>query len=174
MSMSKRSKEKKIKKLNSYSSDSDEMMRMVKVLGGVLVCLGLFYLIFAIATGEISFGKKDEKKADEIQNQEILAGTIFSRVEADYYVLMYDFSRSDAIVYENIYDLSSYGVSEKVFLVDLGKKFNSSYVIEDKSKVNISDIKNLKVVNGTLVKVVGGKGSAYFVGEENIKKELFK
>ena len=52
------SKKNKIKKVNSYSSDSDEMMRMLKMLGIVVLILGTFYLIFAIVTGEISFGKK--------------------------------------------------------------------------------------------------------------------
>lgn len=171
--MSKKNKVKKINKVNSYSSDSDEMMRMLKVLGGVVLCLVVFYLIIAIATGEISFGKKDGKKVDEIQNVEILAGTTFERADSEYYVLMYDYSLSDATIYENLYDINSTSGGKKIYLVDLSKKFNSSYVETEKSKINISSIENLKVVNGTLIKVVDGKGVSYHVGEAEIKKELF-
>ncbi len=170
--MSKKNKLKKYDKVKSYSSDSDEMMRMLKVLGVVVLCLAAFYLVFAISTGEISFGKKDTKVNDEIQNIEILAGTTFSRIDSEYYVLMYDFSKGDSSIYSNIYDISGNVSSTKMYLVDLGKKFNSSYITDDKSKVNISDINNLKVVNGTMIKVQDGKGVSYSIGIDDIKKEL--
>ena len=165
----KRKKEKKV-----YSSDSEEMYRMLKVLGGVVIVLALFYLVFAFARGELSFGKKETKKEVEIQNVEILAGNSFSRTEEEYYVLMYDFDSKNASKYDNIYDMyKSSGLSNKMYLVDLGKKFNSSYVVEDKSKVNISSIDTLKVVDGTLIKVSGGKGTSVSVGVDDIKNSLF-
>lgn len=167
--MSKKNKEKKVK---SYSSDSDEMMRMLKVLAVVVCALAAFYFIFAIATGEISFGKKETKKNDEIQNVEILAGTTFTRSDSEYYVLMYDFSASDSSLYANIYDLNQNLTGVKMYLVDLNKKFNSSYVTEDKSKVNTTDIKSLKVVNGTLIKVSDGKAVSHAVGIDEIKNLL--
>ena len=171
--MSNKKKNKKIEKVNRYSSDSEEAYKMIKVLAGVVVVLVVFYLVFAIATGEISFGKK-ETKSVEIQNVEILAGTTFSRSDEEYYVLMYDFAAADSIVYSNLYSMySSYYGESKIYLVDLSKKFNSQYIAENESQVKVTDINSLKVVNGTLVKVSNGVGVSYSIGEEKIKNTLF-
>jgi hypothetical protein len=166
------SKKDKYKKVNSYSSDSDEMMRMLKMLGVVILILGAFYIIFAIASGEISFG--DKKKEVKIQNVEILAGNSFSREDLSYYVLMYDFKDNSSVIYANLYDMfvENYGTA-KLYVVDLNKKFNSKYVTNDASQVNTDSIDTLKVVNGTLIKFEDGKSVARAVGEEEIKKLLF-
>lgn len=166
------SKKNKKVKVSNYSSDSDEMKRMIKVLLSVVIVLVAVYFVFAIYNGEISFGGKKERKKDEIQNVEILAGTTFNRSDVEYYVLFYDFEANDSINYANIYDLNeSYGES-KVYLVDLNKKFNKDYIVEDAKEINISSIDSLKVVNGTLVKVKDGKGVSYVVGTSAIKKLL--
>ena len=142
--MSKKKKLNKVKAAKSYSSDSEEMYRMLKLLVIVVLALVAFYLIFAIARGEISFGKKDEKTEPEIQNVEIVIGQIFSKGEIEYNVLMYDFDSKDAGRYKYLYDLytSDSTLTVPLYLVDLGDKMNSDYVIEDKTKVNISSIDN--------------------------------
>ena len=170
--MSSKKRIRKEEKVNRYSSDSEEASRMIKILIGVVVVLAVFYLIFALITGEISFGKK-EKAPAEIQNIEILAGNTFLRPEGTYYVLMYDFSKTDSIIYANIYDLYSNNSGAKMYLVDLSKKFNTQYLVEDKSAVKVNNINNLKVVNGTLIKIENGVGVSYSVGEENIRNTLF-
>ena len=165
-------KKDKYKKVNSYSSDSDEMMRMLKMLGIVILILGAFYIIFAIASGEISFGEK--KKKTEIQNVEILAGNSLTREDGSYYVLMYNFEDKTSVAYANIYEMfvNYYGTA-KLYVVDLNKKFNSKYVTEDISSVNVSSIDSLKVVNGTLLKVESGVVVAKAIGEAEIKNMLF-
>ena len=158
-------------KVNSYSSDSDEMKRMFKMLGIVVLILGVFYLWFAILNGEISFGTK--KKNVEIQNVEILAGETFNKKDEKYYVLMYNFDGDNAVDYSNIYSVYyQKGGNEKIYVVDLNKKFNSNYITDNNSKVNITSIDNLKVVDGTLIKVENGKGTLKVIGEEKIQKEL--
>ena len=162
----------KFNKVNSYSSDSDEMKRMLKTLGVVVLILGVFYLWFAILNGEISFGSK-EKEA-EIQNVEIVAGDTFTRKDETYYVMMYDFDNErQASRYSNLYNVYyQKGGSVKIYVVDLNKKFNTRFITTDSSKVNISSIDSLKVVDGTLIKVEKGKGTLKVIGEEQIKKEL--
>lgn len=162
----------KINKVKSYSSDSDEMMRMIKMLGFVVLVLGVFYFWFAILNGEISFGSK--KKDTEIQNVEILAGETFNRKDEKYYVLMYNFDNDKtSSTYSNVYSIYyQNGGSEKIYVVDLNKNFNSAYITDNNSKVNISSVDTLKVVDGTLIKVENGKGTLKIIGEEQIKKEL--
>lgn len=166
------SKKDKYKNVSNYSSDSDEMMRMLKFLGIVVLILGSFYLIFAIASGEISFGSK--KKSTKIQNIEILAGNTFTRSDSSYYVLMYDFDADDSVNYSNLYSIYKSSYNElKVYLVDLSRKFNSKYVVEDKNSVDVSSIDNLKVVNGTLIKIEDGKATAKAIGYDEIKAMFF-
>lgn len=162
----------KLNKVNGYSSDSDEMTRMLKVLGSVVLVLLAFYFIFAIVNGEISFGKK--KKETKIQNVEILAGNIYLKSESSYYVMMYDFSTSDSSVYSDIYSIYiNSGNTTRLYVVDLSKKFNSDYVTTDRSSVNVDSVESLKVMNGTLIKVEEGKGSLVAIGSDEIKKNLF-
>lgn len=169
------SKKKKEKKIKSYSSDSEEMYRMLKVMGIVVLALVGFYLIFAIARGEISFGRKKEEKTVEIQNKVILGGNSFSRSESEYYVLLYDFKSKDALLYENVYDLyvADSEHTKNMYLVDLSLDVNKEYLAEDDSKLNISSIETLKVVDGTLISVKDGKGVSFKTGVEDIKKDLF-
>lgn len=165
-------KNNKIKNTKVYSSEQDEMRRMIKVLGTVVVIMVAFYLIFAIANGEISFGGK-KKTPVAIQDVEILAGNSFERNEDSYYVLMYNFDEPDSTLYANIYDLFTYKSGTKMYLVDLGKKFNARYITDDASKVDVSSVENLKVVNGTLFKVENKTGVSKAIGVDDIKKELF-
>lgn len=159
-------------KVTSYSSDSEEMIRMMKVLGAVLLIFAAFYFVFAVMNGEISFGKK--KKADvEIQNVEIIAGETFNRPDSSYYVLMYDFDDDTSVKAASFYQLYSATGSTKMYVVDLGKKFSSKYLTENESEINVTDINSLKVKTPILIKVEGGKGVSFAYGIENIEKTLF-
>ena len=68
---------------------------------------------------------------------------------------------------------ANYKTDSKMYVVDLNKKFNTPYVVEDRSLVNVSNVDSLKVVNGTLIKVSKGKGVSYNIGIEEIEKTLF-
>ena len=164
---------KRVRKEKSYTSDSDEMVRMFKVFFFVLLAFGAFYLIFAIARGEISFGGKKEKEV-EIQNIEILGGETFNRSDSEYYVLFFDFKEDKTGKYENIYNMyvSKTGL-KNLYLVDLSKKFNSKYLAEDTSKVVAKSVDELKVVDGTLIKISSGNVTTYKTNYEEIKTLLF-
>lgn len=162
---------KKNKSVRSYSSDSEEMIRMLKVLGTVIIIFAAFYFIFAVFNGEISFGKKSKKEA-EIQNVEIIAGETFNRPESEYYVLMYDFDSNESTKLASYYELYSASSANKLYIVDLSKKFSSKYITENASEVNITDIDSLKVVAPILIKVENYKGVSYSIGLEEIEKTL--
>ena len=171
--MSKKNKRNKVEKVKSYSSDSEEITKMLKILAGLIIVLGVFYLLFSFASGEFSSKKKSDEPV-EIQDIEILAGNAFSRSNEEYYVLMYNFEAADSIAYNNIYNMyANYKTDSKMYVVDLNKKFNTPYVVEDRSLVNVSNVDSLKVVNGTLIKVSKGKGVSYNIGIEEIEKTLF-
>lgn len=155
----------KIYNVKSTNNDSDEMVRLFKIVGFVVVVLLLFYLVFAIFSGEISFSSKEEKSEVEIQNTEILAGSTFNREGDEYYVLFYDFDGDNAIKCSSIRSLyvQKYPTN-KMYIVDLGSAFNKNYVIDDVKSVSAKDASNLKVVDATLVRVTNGVGTVIAAG----------
>ena len=164
-------KKKRLKRIDSgISSENDEMMRMVKILIAVVLVLGAFYLAYAIFSGEISFGKKDDETTPaEIQNIEILAGSTFNRVEDEYFVLYYDFVGDNAKDCVAIYNLYAGKTDKlKMYVVDLHKGFNKQYLTENRSEANVNDISTLKVMDSTLVKVKSGKTEFAKIGMDEI------
>lgn len=152
--------------LSSGSSDSEEMVRLLKTIGIVILALLLFYLVFAIYNGEISFSKKDKEKEEvEIQNVEILASSTFTRSDSEYYVLFYDFDGNNAIKCSSIralYTQSTSGI--KMYTVDLNSAFSQNYITTDIDSVNAKNLSSLKVIDATLVKVSNGSGEVIAKG----------
>lgn len=165
--MNKKDKRKKISKLESRSTtDSDEIIRMLKVIGVVVLALALFYLAFAIYNGEISFGGKDEEETEtEIQDIEIIAGSSFNRVEDEYLVLYYDFDGDNSVRAVSFYNLyTAKDEHLKVYVVNLANAFNSKYVVTNRNEVNTTSAQNLKVMDLTIVRVKDGKTVATYAG----------
>ena len=165
----------KKKKTVSYSSDSEEMIRMAKVLGLIVITFIAFYFVFAVLNGEITFGKKG-KEEPVIQNVEIIAGETFNRPETTYYVMMYRFDSDESIKLSAFYDLyKATNGSNKIYVVDLAKKFSSNYITENQKEINIKNVDSLKVVESTpiLIKIENGTGISYSLGLEQIEKTLF-
>ncbi len=173
-------KEKKYKLYNTTSStDSEEVVKLLKIVGSVIGILLVFYLVFAIYNGEITFTKKEkEKKEVEIQNTEILAGSTFERQENEYYVLYYDFDGDNSIKCNSLYTLYSQNSSKsKMYLVNLASSFNEKYVTKNIDEVNAKSISSLKVVDATLVKITNKKAEVIAKGIEelnNYQSELLK
>lgn len=168
--MSNKDKRKKLKNIERQSSgENDEIIRMIKVFAIVAVSLGLFYLVFAIYNGEISFGGDDEeeKVPTEIQNIEILAGSTFNRIEDEYYVLFYDFdgdNASKSVVTYNLYTQKEEHL--KMYVVNLGKTFNTKNLASSLEEVNVNSAAELKVMDASLIKVKNGKAQFVISGSE--------
>ena len=119
----------------------------------VLVSIGLVYLISALfITKELDWFSKEEVKENTsgVENS-ILASAIFKQKEDEYYVYFYDFNE-DNNMYKNI--VSSKLSSKKVYNVDTSSGLNSNYV-SDVSNKKATGLDDLKVVNDTVIKIVG-------------------
>lgn len=150
-------KKKNKVKINSTSSDL-EINKIIKILIGVLVVLGLTYLLAAIMTGDIKFGSKEKEEIieTEIQYEEILAGETFKQSDSEYYVLYFNFTdniASSYITFKDTYSQKENSLS--FYLVDLEKGFNQNFIKEENSeyKENTSIIDELKVTNPTILKI---------------------
>lgn len=130
----------------------------------VLVSIGLVYLISALfITKELDwFSKKEVKEnASSVENS-ILASAIFKQKEDEYYVYFYDFNE-DNNMYKNI--VSSKLSSKKVYNVDTSSGLNSNYV-SDVSNKKATCLDDLKVINDTVIKIVGDTIVEYYERDE--------
>ena len=92
----------------------------------------------------------------------ILASAIFKQKEDEYYVYFYDFNE-DNNMYKNI--VSSKLSSKKVYNVDTSSGLNSNYV-SDVSNKKATGLDGLKVVNDTVIKIVGDTIVEYYEKDE--------
>ncbi len=130
----------------------------------VLVSIGLVYLISALfITKELDWFSKEEVKENtsSVENS-ILASAIFKQKEDEYYVYFYDFNE-DNNMYKNI--VSSKLSSKKVYNVDTSSGLNSNYV-SDVSNKKATGLDDLKVVNDTVIKIVGDTIVEYYEKDE--------
>ena len=130
----------------------------------VLVSIGLVYLISALfITKELDWFSKEEVKENtsSVENS-ILASAIFKQKEDEYYVYFYDFDE-DNNMYKNI--VSSKLSSKKVYNVDTSSGLNSNYV-SDVSNKKATGLDDLKVVNDTVIKIVGDTIVEYYEKDE--------
>lgn len=146
------------------NSESGEVLKIIKILVGVLIFFFFAYLLMGIITGEIKFGK-DKKTSTDIQYEEILAGTSLEQNSDDYYVVYYDFNDKYSFVSTFVSTLSS---NNKVYKVDLSKKFNEEYIGE--VNINAKNINELKVSNPTLIRVKNKQIVKVVSGESSIKQ----
>ncbi len=130
----------------------------------VLVSIGLVYFISALfITKELDWFSKEEVKENTsgVENS-ILASAIFKQKEDEYYVYFYDFNE-DNNMYKNI--VSSKLSSKKVYNVDTSSGLNSNYV-SDVSNKKATGLDGLKVVNDTVIKIVGDTIVEYYAKDE--------
>ena len=148
---------------------SIESKKMIIILVSILLVLGLFYLIVGIANGSIDLNKNEPV---EIQTSEILAGSTFKQSDEEYLVLYYDFTKDNAEEYTNL--ISTYTSKENsitIYVVDLSRKFNSSY-ISDESNTNPENASELKVKDPTLIRIKDKKVVKYIDNIDEIKNYM--
>jgi len=158
---------KELEKQAKLNEDNYEMVRLFKILLGVIGALAIFGLIFAYFHGDIF--KKKEKVQEEIQNIEIMAGTAFTKQSGNYYVLFYDFNGENKELMEKVH--SAFGRSNstmKIFKVNLGSELNKSYKANTSEEVNTSSNKDLKVLDPTLLEITDGQVVKVYSGKEEI------
>lgn len=138
------------KKINNTSMNSDEVGRLIKMVVIVTVIFLVFYVITLIVTKEKEVEK--EKTPATIQYEEILLGNILNQSSDNYYVLVFDEDDEYTIYYET--KLSSQ--KTKHYTVNIDNPLNKKF-IDEKSNLNVSNIKDLKVSQSTLFEIKNKK-----------------
>ena len=135
----------------------------------VLVSVGLYFLTDTMIKKEAN--KNNEEVSTEINYDIATIGTMFNRIESEYYVLLYS-NEEDGSDLNSVLD--SYRSSDnyvKTYYVDLDNKFNSSVLGTELEKTPKSS-EEVKVNGATLYKIVEGKVTECISGIEEITKKL--
>ena len=99
---------------------------------------------------------------------------MLTKKDKEYYVIAYDTTKPSAQAY-NTY--AGYYTSNKenglpIYYLDLSSSFNKKYYVENNSNPKAQKINDLKMLDGTLIKVSNGKITKYIEGIDKIAEEL--
>ncbi len=149
---------------DSLLKQNAELFNFFKILIGVLIFIGVFYLIIAFARGEIGSKKqtKEEVVPRTIQNEEILATSVFTKKDKEYYVLLFNSKDINASSYASMYNNYKQGNHDvSMFYIDLNNGFNKD--IESKeTNPKAQNFSELKVSSPTLIHIKNGKNVGYY------------
>jgi len=171
-------KKKLIQKQKMYKSNTNlntgsEMGNVIKTVLIVGVLFGGMYLLTLYLLNKegnqpITF----DPPQSFIQYEKILAGNTFNKSHSEYIVMFYDFTDSEASVYNNLFRTFQQSDEDiAIYAVDLSDVFNQSF-ISDESNPNVDNIDNLKVNGPTLIQIVDGRVVEYLQGRDEITNKL--
>lgn len=188
----KKHKPKKNKSItkDSFFEQNSELFSLIKILAVVVVIIVLVYFVTALLNGDLK--SKEEQPGEDLEdvdelpatfdNSKMLANSIFSKKDKEYYVFAYDSSDSWGENYYSVLNSDyTYIDDEKalpMFFIDLSDKFNSDYVAKDGENGNkkAQKVADLKLKNPTVIHIKKGKNVDYYEGDEATKflEELIK
>ena len=168
---------KRKEKINVSVEENDEIVRFVKVLAIVIVCIVGIYIFTRIFVTKDLFNKDNLSKQEEIVPLSIdynntTLGALLNRPYKDYYVFAYS-SKDKKANYYNII-ASVYRETEdntKLYWADLNSPFNDLFVSEE-SNYSTNKVDDLKVKGPTLIKVSNNKIVKFIENMDDIVLEL--
>lgn len=161
---------KRIKQGKRVSEDESQIRTLIILLIiVVLVCVGIYFLTDTMI-------KRESKSNNSVQDVEInydiaTVGTMFNRIEDEYYVLLYS-NEEDGTKLDS--KLGTYRSSDdymKTYYIDLDKKINKG-VLGDKLEKEPKNSKEVKVNGATLYKIKEEKVIECISGVDEIIKVL--
>ena len=147
----------------------NEISKLFNIFTGVSILFIVFYLITSVVT------KKPEvvqQEVVDIQYEEILVGTLLDQKESSYYVL----ATLEDDLSNNLLELYTTKYSEKegalpVYKINLNSVFNKTF-ISDTSKLNITNIEEIKFSKPTLLLIKDKKITSVYETSDKIISQL--
>lgn len=152
--------------------EEDKLIKRFIII--LLVVLGTVIIAYLITS---KFVKKDSTTAKENTPVEIsydnaLVGNMLHKVDAKYYVMIFDSTSENAASYAQI--ATSYKTLDNhlpLYIVDLNDALNKKYKTDGETSLN-GTIDEFKFGEITLLKVEDGTIKTFSLTEKNIKSEL--
>ena len=106
-----------------------------------------------------------------IATDKVIVGTMLSR-GGEYYVLCYDTSKNDANIYVTYGENYKNKKALDLYYLDLSSEFNRKYYVDEESNKEAKKIDELKISDGTLIRIKDGKIVEYIEGIQDISSKL--
>lgn len=159
----KRLKEER-KQVENLFQDDKEVYKVFKIALGVILFIGLAYVLINIFNGNWNILTSKNKETTEIDPSMLIAGTLFNKEEDDYLVLAYDMKDKAQSFYGSL--TSSYSKTPHLYYLDLSSGFNSDF-IGDKTVIS-NDLSKLKFSGATLMFIKGDNIVKSYTEEKDI------
>ena len=165
-------KQKKIKQQPITVDDNYQAKNMFIIIIVMIVLLVPLYFITNLVIGkDTKETKESTTKEVEIQTEKILVGQLLNRKQSEYYVLADKKDNKMSTLFDNyINDYKNNEDHLEVYKIDLDEGLNKGY-IADESNIT-DDLKELKISDTTLFKIVDGKIDSYYVGNDDVVNAL--
>lgn len=161
---------KKLKQSKFENEDVTQIRNLIIIfIIVVLICVGVYFLTDNMIKRESNSDNTTQEV--EIDYDVATIGTMFNRIEEEYYVLIYS-SEEDGSNLDSV--LAKYRSSDdyvKTYYIDLDKKVNNS-VLGDKLVKEPKNSKEVKVIGATLYKIKNGSVIKCYSGVEEITSVL--
>lgn len=173
--MTKRKANNKIKN-KATTVTGNELTNLIIIIAIVCAVLLVFYFITVFINDRDKTAADLDDTVATIQYDEIIVGEILNRTESEYLVLVEKENDVNSGLYQSY--LSTYEAKEnalRVYTVDLGNIFNSNSLGSE--TIIEGDVEDFKFNDSTIIKVMNGKISLSYIGNEQIEnylKELIK
>ncbi len=158
------------KEVATLFKDDKDVYNVFKIALGVILFLGLSFVIVNVARGNWNLFTKSNTQIESIDNNMVMVGTMFNKSDEEYLVLAYDLSSDTQMVYRYLKD--SYEGSKKLYVLDLSSGFNKAYI--GNTNVISNDLTKFKLSTPTLLVIKGDKIVASYKEENEIVKYLQK
>lgn len=160
---------KKLKQTKFENEDVAQIRNLIIIfIVVVLICVGVYFLTDNMIKRESNSNNTTQEV--EIDYDIATVGTMFNRVEEEYYVLMYS-SENDSKLDSVLNKYRSSDDYIKTYFIDLDKKVNSS-ILGDKLVKEPKNSKEVKVTGATLYKIKNGTVVKCYSGIEEITNVL--
>ena len=159
----KRLKEER-KQVENLFQDDKEVYKVFKIALGVIIFVGLVYVLINIFNGNWNILTSKNKKTTEIDSKMLIAGTLFNKEEGEYLVLAFDMKDEKQSFYGAL--TNNYSDSPKLYYLDLSSGFNNNFVGD--STVISNDLTKLKLNGPTLLLLKGDKIVRSYTEEKDI------
>ena len=162
---------------NKYATEEQKEVKkfICLLLGLILIIVGVYFFTRAFVTKDLKDSGTDSSyTAGSINSNIVIAGTMLSRPESEYYVAAFSGEDTSISYYNTI--ISNYISEEKslkVYHLDIDNALNKKYVATDEdASTKFTSLEELKLGRFTLLKIKDGKVTKYITDIEKAKKEL--
>lgn len=156
-------------KMNYKTEESKEIMKFFIVLLVVIAIILVGFWITKLANKKNS--QDITYASGNIATDKVIVGTMLSR-GGEYYVLCYDTSKNDANIYVTYGENYKNKKALDLYYLDLSSEFNRKYYVDVDSNKEAKKIDELKITDGTLIRIKDGKIVEYIEGIQDISTKL--